>query len=91
MKEVREMSRLVVGLEKEPAEMVTRSDRQAIQYTYCCQKDTFAYFCPAALMRRVRANQAINADAILPSGAMIYQITMRFPIGVGGASLNRNS
>jgi hypothetical protein len=37
------------------------------------------------------ANQAINADAISPSGAMIHQLTMRFRIGVGGASLNRNS
>ncbi len=37
------------------------------------------------------ANQAINADAISPSGVMIHQITMPFPIGVGGASLNRNS
>lgn len=85
------MSRLVVGLEEELAEMVTRSDRQAIQYTYWSQKDTVAYFCPAALMRGARANQAINADAISPSGGMIHQITMLFPIGVGGASLNRNS
>jgi len=85
------MSRLVVGLEEELAETVTRSDQQAIQYTYWSQKDTVAYFCPAALMRGARANQAINADAISPSGGMIHQITMLFPIGVGGASLNRNS
>lgn len=81
----------MVGLEEELAETVTRSDRQTIQYTYWSQKDTFAYFCPAALMRRTKANQASNADAISLSGAMIHQITMLFPIGAGGASLNRNS
>ncbi len=55
------------------------------------RKDAFAYFVPAALMCRPQAKQVIRADGTSPSGAMIDQITKFFPIGVGGASLNRNS
>jgi hypothetical protein len=85
------MSRLVVGLEEELAETLTRADRRTIQYTYCCQKDTFAYFGPAALMCKPKGRQVIDAAGTTLSSAMVNQMTMLFPIGAGGASLDCNS
>ena len=70
---------------------VTDQRMGPVKKLFSNMKDAFAYFGPAALMRRPKANQAINADATSRSDATIDQITMRFPIGVGGASLNRNS
>ncbi|HMS85670.1 MAG TPA: hypothetical protein PKD12_18665 [Nitrospira sp.] len=54
-------------------------------------KDAVACFGPAALMRRAKTKQVIRADGTSPSDTMIEQITMLFPIGVGGASLHRDS
>lgn len=85
------MSSLAVGLEEKLAETVTQSNRQATQHTYLSKKDAFAYFGPVALMRRPKVKQVIRANGTSLSGAMIDQITMRFPVGAGGASLNRNS
>lgn len=70
---------------------VTDQRMGPVKKLFSNMKDAVAYFGPAALMRRPKAKQVIHADRTSPSGVMIEQITMLFPIGVGGASLNRNS
>ncbi|MBX3326559.1 MAG: 2OG-Fe(II) oxygenase [Nitrospira sp.] len=70
---------------------VTDQRMGPVKKLFSNMKDAFAYFGPAALLRRPKAKQAIHAHAVSSSGAMIDQMTVLFPIGVGGASLNRNS
>ncbi|MFO0698648.1 MAG: hypothetical protein U0236_05420 [Nitrospira sp.] len=54
-------------------------------------KEAFAYFGTAALMPRAKTKQVIRTDGTSPSDTMIEQITRLFPIGVGSASLHRDS
>lgn len=70
---------------------VTDQRMGPVKKLFSNMKDAFAYFGPAALMRRPKGNQVLYADGTSPSGAIIERTTMLFPIGVGGASLNRNS
>lgn len=58
---------------------VTDQRMGPVKKLFSNMKDAFAYFGPAALMRRPKAKQATHAHATSPSGAMIDQITMLFP------------
>lgn len=55
-------------------------------------KDAFAYFGPAALMRRSKTRRpSIGEATTLQSNAMADHPTLQFLAGAGGASLNRDS
>jgi|GEM_PF-199972 len=54
-------------------------------------KDVFAYFGPAALIHRSKAEEAsIGGSRTSQSDAMADHPTLRFLAGAGGASINRN-
>ncbi len=70
---------------------VTDQRMGPVKKLFSNMKDAFAYFGPAALMRRPKGRQVIDAAGTTLSGAMVNQMTMLFPIGAGGGSLNRDS